>query len=61
MALLYLLCVLTLAVVASAHPSAIGGGRASCGAEYETEGTAYHLPDIRESCVDFLYNAVYLP
>jgi len=32
-----------------AHPSAIGGGRGSCGAEYDTPDKAYYLPDISES------------
>ena len=40
---------LLLATQVFAHPSAIGGGRGSCGAEYDTPETAYYLPDISES------------
>jgi hypothetical protein len=36
--------------LASAHPGAIAAGRASCGEEYTSPGTAFEIPDVRESC-----------
>ena len=34
---------------AEAHPGAIAEGRATCGVEYSTAGTAYRIPDIEEA------------
>lgn len=41
--------VVVLVTQTEAHPGAMAEGRGSCDAEFNTAGTAFHIPDIREA------------